>query len=128
MTSWFFITNDENWNVISKENVIGLPSYMKNVLDKAKMGDKCLIYITKKMIIQAIYEITQISPKLSIKWVKGVFPNLMKLKPIKIFQKPIPIRDHLKNLKMISNQKNWPICIRRSRRILDEDINYILNL
>lgn len=48
MTNWLCITTSENWNVIKKNNIWGVPERHKNTIAKVRQGDKLLIYLKQE--------------------------------------------------------------------------------
>jgi len=66
MAHWLCITTEENWKVIKKKNIWGVPKRHKNTIAKVKPGDKLLVYIKqerdKDKIVEprivAVYEAT----------------------------------------------------------------------
>ena len=121
MAYWLCITNEENWNVIKEKNIWGVPQRHKNTIAKVKPGDKCLIYVmsTKKdkgvippRIVAAYEIISDVFEDRSriFKSLPGrneVFPYRVKLKPIKIFEKPIDFKSLIPELNFIKNKKKW---------------------
>ena len=142
MKYWLCITTEENWNVIREKLVWGVSEKFKNTLQKVKPGDKLLIYVmqTKKndktipSRIVAAYEATSEPYKDStriFKTYKGetTFPYRVKLKEIKIFEKPIPFKELVPQLDFIKNKKYWTGSIRRAmREIPEKDYERILNI
>ncbi len=144
MTYWLCITNSENWQIIKKNNVWGVPSRHQNTIAKVKKGDKLLIYLkqekdqSKKIIgpsVPAIYqvesEVYNDSSKL-FKTPPGMgsesFPLRIKLKPVKIFSKSVDFKSLIPNLKFITNKKKWSghLIGKAMREIPEEDYNLIL--
>lgn len=54
MTYWICITNRENWEVIKRHNVWGVPKKHKNTLSRVKPGDKLVIYVRQEKIKKEI--------------------------------------------------------------------------
>jgi len=104
---------------------MGLPSYSKQVFDRIQPNDMCVIYIKGNVGIGGTFEIESLNPTEKIKWIGNSYPYRLKLIPQIIPQNPIPIKPHISALKMLPNKKNWPICLRRAKKIPDEDIDYI---
>ena len=110
---------------------------------KVKEGDKLLIYLKQEKIndkvkpprIVAVYEVTSepfkdstriFSPK--NKKTKEIFPWRIKIKPIKIFDKPIEFKPLISKLKVIMNKKKWSghLMGRAMREIPEEDFRLIV--
>ncbi|MDG6251243.1 EVE domain-containing protein, partial [Methanocalculus sp.] len=48
MTRWFASSNRENWEIIKKKNVWGIPKRNKSIIERVKPGDSVLIYVAQK--------------------------------------------------------------------------------
>jgi len=144
MVCWLCITTEENWNVIKKKNVWGVQESHRNTIGRSKVGDKCLIYVmsTKKddeLIpprIMGAYEV--VSPvkvdrsrifKPPERNKNEIFPLRIKLKPVKIFEKPVEFKQLIPKLKFIKNKQKWTGHIqgKAMREITEEDYNLIIN-
>ena len=143
MKFWLCITIEENWNVIKQKNVWGVQEKHRNTIAKVKPGDRCLIYVmsTKKddeLIpprIMAAYEVTSevfvdrsriFKPPARDR--NETFPLRIKLKPIKIFEKPVNFKSLIPKLKFITNKRKWTGHIqgKAMREIPEEDYDLIL--
>ncbi|HIP25258.1 MAG TPA: EVE domain-containing protein [Archaeoglobus profundus] len=121
MTYWLCITTEENWKVIREKNIWGVPQRHKNTIAKVKPGDRCIIYVMstkrdKEIIpprVVATYEfISEVFEDRSriFKSPPGkseIYPYRIKLKPIKIFEKPLDFKSLIPELKFIRNKKKW---------------------
>ena len=142
MAYWLCITTEENWKVIKQKNVWGVQEKHRNTIAKVKPGDKCLIYVmsTRKddevipPRIMAVYEVTSEVFKDSSRIFKPparnkneTFPLRIKLKPVKIFEKPIDFKSLIPKLKFITNKKRWTGHIqgKAMREISEEDYRLI---
>jgi|GEM_PF-110056 len=143
MKYWFCITTEDNWKVIRDKNVWGVPERHKNIIAKVKPGDKLLIYAKQEKIGDelkesrgvAIYEVLSEvfrDSKKIFKTPKGmgneVFPYRIKIKPIKIFSKPIEFKPLIPKLKFISNKRKWSghLMGKAMREIPKEDFELIV--
>ncbi len=144
MAYWLCITTEENWRVIREKNIWGVPERHKNTIAKVKPGDKLLIYIKQERIknvvkeprIVAIYEVVSEAFKDStriFKTPKGMgnetFPWRIRIKPVKIFEKPIEFKPLIPKLKFITNKKKWSghLMGKAMREIPEEDYKLILS-
>ncbi len=140
MAYWLCITNEANWNVIKKKNIWGVPERHKNTITKVKPSDKLLIYVKQEIIgrevkpprIVSIYEVISEPFKDStkiFKTPKGMsnesFPWRVKIKPIKIFDKPIEFKPLIPKLKFITNKK---VVRSYSRKSYERYLKRILSL
>ncbi len=145
MAYWLCITNEDNWKVIREKKVWGVPERHKNTIARVKPGDKLLIYLRQEKIgeevkpsrIVAVYEaaseVFRDSTKI-FKSPKGMgnetFPLRIKLKPIKVFSKPVEFKPLISKLKFITNKKKWSghLMGKAMREIPEEDYNLIMSV
>ena len=144
MTYWLCITTGENWKVIKEKNVWGVSERHKNTIAKVKSGDKLLIYLKQerdkdKVVeprIVAVYEATSEVFKDSKRIFKSppnmgneVFPLRIKLKPVKIFEKPVDFKSLIPKLKFIKNKQKWTghLMGKAMREIPEEDFKLIMD-
>ena len=143
MTYWLCVTTSDNWKVIKQKNVWGVPERHKNTIAKVKPGDKLLIYLKQERdkdkvveprivaVYEAVSEVFKDSKKI-FKTPPGMsnenFPLRIKLKPVKIFDKPVDFKSLIPKLKFIKNKKKWTGHIqgKAMREIPEEDYNLIL--
>ena len=145
MTYWLCITNEENWKVIRERNIWGDPERHKNTIARVKPGDKLAIYLKRERVkdkvveprIVAVYEaVSEIFRDSSriFKTPKGMgnetFPLRIKLKPVKIFEKPVEFKPLIPKLKFITNKKKWSghLMGKAMREIPEEDFKVILEV
>ncbi len=143
MAYWLCITNEVNWKVIRERNVWGVPERHKNTIAKVKPGDKLLIYLKQEKInddvkeprIVAVYEVVSepFRDSTRIFSTKGrrsneIFPWRVKIKPIKIFDKPVEFKPLIPKLKFITNKKKWSghLMGKAMREISEEDYKLIV--
>ena len=142
MTYWLCITNEENWKVIRERNIWGVPERHKNTIVRVKPGDKLVIYLKRERVkdkvveprIVAVYEaVSEVFRDSSriFKTPKGMgnetFPLRIKLKPVKIFEKPVEFKPLIPKLKFITNKKKWSghLMGKAMREIPEEDFKLI---
>lgn len=122
MTYWLCITNEENWKIIKEKNIWDVPKRHKNTIAKVKQGGKLLIYLKQERdkdvikeprivaVYEAVSEVFRDSSRI-FKSPKGMgnetFPLRIKLKPVKIFDKPVEFKPLIPKLKFITNKKKW---------------------
>ena len=142
MAYWLCITTEENWKVIREKNIWGVPDRHKNTIAKVKPGDKLVIYIKQERVnnevkgsmIVGAYEVvsepfkdsTRIFSSKSLKR-NETFPYRVKIKPVKIFDKPIEFKPLIPKLKFITNKKKWTghLMGKAMREIPEEDFELI---
>ncbi len=142
MAYWLCITNEANWKVIKEKNIWGVPERHKNTIAKVKPGDKLVIYLKQEKIndevkpsrIVGIYEVVSEPFKDSTRIFssKGMrtnetFPWRVKIKPVKIFDKPIEFKPLIPKLKFITNKRRWSghLMGKAMREIPEEDFKLI---
>ena len=127
MAYWICVTTEVNWNVVKEKNVWGVGERFKSAIQKVKPGDKLIFYVmqTKKnkdvipSRITGIFEAASEPYKESTKIFKPygteqTFPYRVKLKPIKIFEKPINFKKLVPKLSFIKNKQKWTGSLRRA--------------
>ena len=127
MAYWLCVTTEANWNVVKEKNVWGVGERFKSAIQKVKPGDKLIFYVmqTKKNkdvipsritgIFEAISEPYKDSTKIFKPYgTEQTFPYRVKLKPIKIFEKPITFKELVPKLSFIKNKQRWSGALRRA--------------
>ena len=145
MAYWLCITNETNWKIIKEKNIWGVPERHKNTIAKVKPGDELVIYLKQEKInneikesrIVAIYEVvsepfkdsTRIFSSKGMKSSGETFPWRIKIKPIKIFDKPIGFKPLIPKLKFITNKKKWSghLMGKAMREISEDDFELVLS-
>ena len=145
MAYWLCITNETNWKVIKEKNIWGVPERHKNTIMKVKPGDKLLIYLKQEKVndgikeprIVAVYEVvsepfkdsTRIFSSKGMRSSGEIFPWRVKIKPIKIFDRPVEFKPLIPKLKFITNKKKWAghLMGKAMREIPEEDLELILS-
>ena len=146
MAYWLCITTEANWKVIKERNVWGVPERHKNTIAKVKPGDKLVIYLKQEKVgdeikpsrIAGVFEVvsepfkdsTRIFSSKGMKSSGETFPWRVKIKPIKIFDKPIEFKPLIPKLKFITNKKKWSghLMGKAMREIPKEDFKLILGV
>ncbi|ADN35549.1 protein of unknown function DUF55 [Methanolacinia petrolearia DSM 11571] len=143
MTIWIASTNRDNWEVIEKRNLWGVPKRNKNSIERSSPGDKIVIFVRQEnagdtILPSAIMAACEITSKpfedLSEVFIKPptmpgeeVFPYRVKLKPVKIFDDPLDFKSLIPKLEFITNKKQWTGHLRTAMRTIpEEDYEYIM--
>ncbi|MDD4126326.1 MAG: EVE domain-containing protein [Methanomicrobium sp.] len=143
MTIWIASTNRDNWEVIKKKNLWGVPKRKKNSIERSAPGDKILIFVRQEnagdtilpSAITAAYEITskpfedqsEVFKKPPTMPGEEVFPYRVRLKPVKIFNEPLDFKTLIPKLEFITNKKQWTGHLRTAMRTIpEEDFEYIM--
>jgi len=143
MTHWFASSNRDNWEIIRKKNIWGIPKRNKAIIQRAQVGDTIVIYVAQKKegdtvlpsAVVGAYEIVSegyedhkpifITPE---SMGNEVFPYRVKLRPIKIFTEPVEFKPLIPGLKFIKNKTMWTGHIRVAMRTIpEEDYASIMN-
>jgi predicted RNA-binding protein len=122
MAHWICVTNSANWKITKEKKLLGAPRRNKNALSRVKPGDKCLIYVMSETVNRAAKpsEITAEYQAISkcFKDGKKIFhpplnaPNetfslRIRLKPLRIFKKPVEFKPLIYGLGFIPNKERW---------------------
>jgi len=141
MTYWLCITNRDNWNVIKKRKIWGVPKRHENAITKVKPGDKLLIYVKQerkdKQILEpkivGIFEVVNDPYEDSKRIFKAHVPNetyplRVKIKPVKLGE--IDFKPLIPKLKFITNKEHWNSHLmgKAMREIPEEDYKLIKKL
>jgi len=98
--TYFSSVKIKNWEKIKEENNYFLNSHWENKMKELKIGDKIILYITDKYQVIALYQIMKTAIKIDESLV-------IKIKPIRILEKPVNFRLYVDKLKLIKNVKKW---------------------
>ncbi len=128
MANFLFMTSENNWKIISKENVMGIGGrWGKIFFPRLRNGDNCIMYITRISVFIGVFKIISKNINNTIKWSNGNYDFLFKLEPIIIPKTPLPVKDHITNLEFIKNKQKWFMQFRSPKQISDDDFKYILD-
>lgn len=142
MTYWLCITTEENWNIIKERNIWGVPERHKNTISRVKPGDYLLIYVKQEVTekgvkeprIVALYKAESEAFRDSSKIFKAppgmgneTFPLRIRIKPVRIFEKPVEFKKLIPDLKFVRNKKKWTghLMGKAMREIPEEDFKLI---
>lgn len=126
MRYWICVTTQDNWEIIKRKNVWGVTERAKNILSRVSVGDRLIFYViqTRKdgevipSRLVGIFEVASkpyYDDKHVFKTYKGnIFPHRIKIKPVKIFSKPIIFKDLVEKLSFIKNKRFWTVYFRRA--------------
>lgn len=127
---WLFITNLENWKIISKRKVYGVTSNYYHKFKLVNIGDKVVMYIKGSRIGGTFRIIKGKLPKKEI--FKGRnYPYKVKLKSVNIPKEPIELdKDIINKIQFLYNKKNWGSHLmgKAILSIKKEDFDYINKL
>jgi len=136
MNYWLCITNAENWEIIKKENLWGIPE--KRKMPDVKPGDKLVFYVKKQGqkdypkivgVFEAVSEpfddktpVFNAPPKSD-----EVYPHRVKIKPVKLFDPPKNFKDYIKDLSFIKSKQYWALSLlgRAMIKLPDKDFELL---
>lgn len=140
MKSWLCITNNDNWEVTKEKNIWGVSEKNRNVIQKVRIGDKCLFYIVSLKMYKEVfpsrvvgaYEVISdmFIDQTRIFKSAELYPLRVNLKTIKLFPIPIVFKTIISKLSFIKNKKKWSGHIqgKAMREIPQQDYELMLSL
>lgn len=136
MSYYMIITNEDDYecDLENDFSFLGFPDRNRDSVKKMKIGDKVIVYVSKKSVFMAAVEI---SGKYFYSE-KRVWSDLYDLWPHRIFTKPLHvinktskgvyIKEIWNNLSFIKNKHKWGSQVQGSFRKLSEaDFKTIIN-
>ena len=120
MKYWLCITNRENWEIIKKENVWGIPK--KRKMPDVKIGDKLVFYVKQKGLkdypkIVGVFEAISEPFEDNSKIFKAppnsneTYPHRIKVKPVEIFEPPKNFKELKDKVSFIKNKQYWSLSL-----------------
>ena len=135
MICWLCVTSEENWKVIREKNVWGVGEKFRKTIQGVNPGDKLVFYLvqTKKgdeiipSRIVGVFEAVSKAYKDSSRIFKSksaggeiTYPYRVKIKPIKIFDKPFEFKPLIPKLSFIKIKDKWTGYVRLPMREIPE--------
>ena len=135
MAIWIASGNRENWEVLKKHNIWGVPKRSKGLHSRVNKGDTILIYARSEThakevfpsVIMGEYRVTEIfedtNPLFTAPSQMGdeAFPFRFRLKPVKIFKEPVEIKPLIPELGFVTNKTMWSGHFRQAMREIPEE-------
>jgi predicted RNA-binding protein len=130
---WLCVTNEDNWNVVKKQKVWGVPEKRsKRQIEMVKPGDYLVFYVTPKRIggiFKAVSEPFESKEKI-FSWAdfgrEEVFPYRVKLEPTVMTKEPVSFDKLVGELSFTKGLKRWTVLLRRAMfRISAKDFEVI---
>jgi len=110
---WLCITNDENWEVIKRLKIWGIPDRKTNLTKKVKLGDILVFYLKPKRLA-GIFKVVSKSFESNKKIFTpaGVnqnekFKHRFRVDPITVLNEPMSFIELIEKLKFIKNRRYW---------------------
>jgi predicted RNA-binding protein len=142
MPHWIASSNRDNWKILVKKHIWGVPGRNKNLIHRVKPGDTILVYVRQEKeddtilpsAITGAYEVVSepyedhsrlftTPPQMG----DEVFPFRMKVRPVAVFAEPLEFKPLIPDLTFIENKKMWSGYLRVAmREIPAEDYHLIL--
>jgi predicted RNA-binding protein len=107
---WLVITNDENWDIIQRENIYAINS--DNKYKQLQTEDFVVIYLVPKQI-SGIFKIKNLKSRKGMKFTNKKYKYYFDIIPLIILYSPILIDDKwsktriIKNISIFKNAKRW---------------------
>ncbi len=132
---WLAVSNYENWEVVKKESIWGVSNHYRNTINKVKIGDTLIIYVSEQIkkrlpvaitgsfeVTSSVYEDnTKLFSKLKFTG-DEIFPLRIKVKAIPLFKHPVEFKPLIPKLMFITNKIRWNGHIRgKAMRIIPEE-------
>ena len=125
------------------KNIWGVPKSRRYTIQNVKKGDKLVVYLKEERVDNnrmppRIVAVCEATSEAFVDYKKifeaprrrpnEVFPYRVRIKPIRIFDKPIEFRNLIPKLRFIKDTKNWKAYVRLCmREIPKEDFETILS-
>ena len=121
------MTNEENWNVVKKRNVWGIPERDRRRIEQVRPGDYLVFYVMPLRVagvFKAASEAFESSEPI-FSWGEfgrpEIFPHRVKLEPMIIPKEPLQFTELIPKLKFITNKKMWSGHLRRAMRTVPKE-------
>jgi len=130
---WLCVTNDDNWNVVKKQKVWGVPEKRgRRQIEAVKPGDYLVFYVTPKRIggiFKAASEPFESKEKI-FSWAdfgrEEIFPYRVKLESVVVAKEPVSVDKLIGKLSFTRGLKRWSIMLRRAMaKISEKDFELI---
>jgi len=116
MACWLYVIDRENWEIVKKERVLGVPPRNKKTIQRVKPGDQVVVYIkqeiTKEGIIGpdvgGVFKVAS-EPYRETKRVfrRVTLPYRVKLEPVVVPERPKDFKPLIRKLEFIKRKKRW---------------------
>lgn len=121
------MTNEENWNVVKKRKVWGVPDRDRRRIEQVKLGDYLVFYVMPLRVagvFRAISEGFESSEPI-FSWGEfgrpEIFPYRVRLESMIIPEEPLQFTELIPKLKFITNKKIWTGHLRRAMRTIPKE-------
>ena len=124
---WLCVTNEENWKVVKKLKVWGVPKRDRRQIEGVKLGDFLVFYVMPQRVMGAFKVVSEPfeSGERMFSWGEfgreESFPHHVKLEPVIIPKEPLQFKELIPRLKFITNKKMWSGHLRRAMRTIPKE-------
>jgi len=128
---WLCVTNTENWEIIQKRKIWGVPERSSRQIEKVKPGDYVVFYVMPQRvagIMKATSEAFRSDDRIfSWKGPSGneTFPHRIKLELVTVPKQPLLFKELIPKLNFIENKEMWTGHLRRAMRSIPKE-DYVL--
>jgi len=130
---WLCVTNEENWKVVKRKLVWGVPEARKALIDQVKKGDFLAFYVSPKRLAGAFkvaskpyMDRRKLFPYKG-RYGREIYPWRVKIEPVAVPKKPVPFEDLVPKLKFIRKKTAWTAYVRRAmQKIPAEDFDVMV--
>jgi len=116
---WLCITTEKNWEVVRKKNVWGVPKRSRGFIQKVKLDDLLIFYVTPKRIAGVFKAASEpFVDEEAIFSAEGFggeerFSHRIRLEPIVLTKEYVDFSALIPRLSFIANKKRWSGYLRR---------------
>ena len=117
---WLCILTPDNYEVVRDKLVWGVTDRHVNAISQVKPGDKLVMYVIGEKRIKGIYEVISEPYRDETEIFKGgVFPNRVKLKPVKLNDEGIDIRNLVPKLRIFKRKDRFWAGVLRGKAMVE---------
>ena len=125
MKYWLCVTNKDNWKIIQKKKIWGVPKNKKGIMSRVKIGDDLIFYVKPKKIggvLKAASESFESEKKIFRPITdESIFTNRITLKEVLVPKNPINVRKLVPKLSFIKNKEKWGWYLRGTMRLIPKE-------
>lgn len=124
MKHWLCVTNEDNWKIIKKKRIWGVPKRRKRTIIQVKLGDHLIFYIKHGKIggiFKAISEPFESKEKIFKPIKKEIFPNRIKLEKVLIPKMRVDFKKLIPRLSFIRNKISWGFYMWSAIRMISKE-------
>ncbi len=116
MACWLYIVDRDNWEVVKKENIIGIPPRNKKMASRIKPGDRVVVYIKQQVtkdealppqiggVFKVVSEVYRDTKRI---FKRMTLPYRLKLEPVLVPKEPKDFKPIVRKLEFVKKKKRW---------------------